>query len=255
MTVGCYCVPSYKNKKMKKLLTLLTIIPLTIFCQDTETTTKKYSIGLTFSPDYCYRTLKPDASSKWIADDRNSHEIPKIGYTAGLNLAVNINKRFTFETGLLFSDKGEQTKQYSVVWVDVNGQVDPTMPVANTFIYHYLYLDIPIKVNYYILTGRAKLFLTAGISPNIFLTQKTVSLLEYSDGHTTINTSSGSGYTGFAIINLTFIAGLGFEYNFTKKVYLKIEPIYRRSITSIVNAPIKGYLYSSGLNIGLFYKL
>ena len=241
---------------MKKLLTLLTIIPLTLFGQDTETTTtKKYSIGLTFSPDICYRTLKPNAASQSIADDRNGYEIPKIGYTTGLNLAMNINKRITFETGLLFSDKGEQTKQYSLVWLTPSGLIDPSMPVSNSFIYHYLYLDIPIKVNYYLLTGRAKLFLTAGISPNIFLTQKTVSHLEYSDGHTTTSTSWGSGNTGFTSINLTFIAGLGFEYNISKKMYLKIEPIYRRSITSIVDAPIKGYLYSTGLNIGLFYKL
>lgn len=215
---------------------------------------KNISIGLTFSPDYCYRTLHPDASVKWIADNRNTLEIPKFGYTTGLNIAKSINKKITLETGLLYSDKGERTKKYSEVWLTSSGQPDPALPTAMTFIYHYIYLDIPIKANYYFLTQKAKFYLTAGISPNVFLSQKTTSILEYSDGHNTKKNSSGNS-SGFSRINLTVIAGLGFSYDFTNKLYFKIEPTYRRSITSIIDAPIKGYLYSVGLNTGIYYNL
>jgi len=235
---------------MKKLLIFsLTFLPLISFCQNSDTpNAKKIAIVLTFSPDYCYRTLKSDASSKWIADSRDTFEIPKFGYTAGLNLALNISKRITIETGLLYSDKGEKTKKYDLIW----GQPNPDLPIKNTFIYHYIYLDIPIKINYYLFTQRAKLFITAGISPNIFITQKTTSILEYSDGHTKTNSSTADN--GFSKIDLTFIAGFGVSYDLTNRITLKIEPTFRRSIIPISTAPVKEYLYSMGLNTGIYFK-
>lgn len=118
--------------------------------------------------------------------------------------------------------------------------------------YQYFYIDIPIKVNFNLLTKRAKLYITAGISPNIFIIQKTNSLLQYDDGHTKKETQTAQD---FSIINLTVIGGIGFSYDITEHLYIKIEPTYRRSVTSIIDAPIKGYLYSVGLNTGFYYKL
>ncbi|MCD4746335.1 MAG: hypothetical protein K8R58_08555 [Bacteroidales bacterium] len=92
---------------MRRLLTLLIIIPLTTFCQNTDTTnTREISIGLTYSPDYCYRTLRHDA---WRADNtkaRDNCEFSKFGYTTGINFTLKINKRITLEIGLLYSDMG-----------------------------------------------------------------------------------------------------------------------------------------------------
>lgn len=187
--------------------------------------------------------------SNFIVNYRDSTEIPKLGYTAGLNIALTINKHISLETGFLYSDKGEKTKKNDLIW----GQPDPGLPTKNTFIYHYIYLDIPIKVNYFILRKRIKFHYSAGISPSIFLTDKTTSILEYNDGHTTEKTTANS--FAYSKINLVFITGFGMSYDLAKKLYFKIEPIYRRSLTSIIDAPIKGYLYSFGINSGLYYKL
>jgi len=239
---------------MRLFFTLLTLIPLTVFSQVNDSTpSRKFSFGITFSPDYCYRTLKSDTSVKWLTDSRDSLEIPKFGFTAGLNLALKINNRISLETGLLFSDKGEKTKEFALFGITPSGQPDPDQPTKCSSVFHYSYIDIPVKVHYYLLTQRAKLFLSAGISPNVFLSQSVTSTFEYSDGHTTKTTSAGNA--GFTGINLTVIAGLGFGYDLTNKFYLKIEPEYRRSITSIVDAPMKVYLYSIGINTGLYYKL
>jgi hypothetical protein len=243
-----------KKISMKHLLFLLTIFPLTVFCQDTTVENiKKTAIGLTFSPDYCYRTLKSDASSKWIADIRNMHEIPKLGYTTGMNIAYALNKRIALEAGILYSDKGERTDKYWLFSITPSGQPDPALPTAVSYNYHYIYIDIPVKANYYFLTKRAKLYLTGGVSPNVFITQKSTSIEEYSDGHKKKNSSTSS--SRLASVNLAAIGGLGFSYDFTRKFYLKVEPVYRRSIIPIVDAPIKGYLYSIGLNLGIYYKL
>ena len=240
-----------KIKKMKKYFcTLLAFLPLTLFCANSDSTkTRKIEIGITYSPDYCYRTLKPDASSKWITDIRDTLEIPKLGYTLGANVVYHLNKKISIESGLLFSDKGDKTKKYVL-------ENSPTgeLPINNTFIYHYFYLDIPLKANYYILTGKVKLFLTAGISTNVFLTKKEISILGYSNMDTKKNSSTvNSEYSRF---NFAVIAGFGMNCKMANKLNLKLEPIYRRSITSITsNTPIKEYLYSIGLNVGIYYNL
>jgi hypothetical protein len=229
------------------------LFPLTLFCQSTVTTkTKRMAIGLTFSPDYCYRKLSPDATSQWIAESRDSIEIPKLGFTTGLSLLFQLNKRLTIETGLLYSNKGEKTKNHSLIWNPPSVQPDPALPTKNEFVYHYNYLDIPAKVNYNILTKRLKLFVSGGLSTNIFLFQKTTSIVEYADGRTETNNSIGGGLSR---VNFAVLVGLGINYDLTSKLSFRIEPTYRRSITSIINSPIKGYLYSAGINTGIYIKL
>jgi len=94
---------------MKIILTFLILFPLITFCQNKDTLkTKRIAIGIVFSPDYSYRTLKPNSSSNWIAEFRNSLEIPKFGFTTGLNFLLQLNKRLTLEAGLQFSNKGEK---------------------------------------------------------------------------------------------------------------------------------------------------
>jgi opacity protein-like surface antigen len=238
---------------MKPFLIFLTLLPSTLFCQSTEMTkTKRISIGLTFSPDYCYRKLSPDATSQWIADSRDSLEIPKFGFTTGFGLLFQITKRLTLETGLQYSNKGEKTKSYSSTWFPPSVQPDPSLPVKNAFIYHYNYLDIPLKVNYNILTKRLKFFVSGGISTNVFLFQQITSRVEYGDGSTVTNNSISNGLSR---INLAVVAGLGINYDVTNRLTIRIEPTYRRSITSIINAPIKGYLYSAGINTGIYLNL
>lgn len=240
---------------MKVLVTCLLIYPFTFFSQKKDTTaTKKHFIGFTFSPDYCYRTLKSNSSSQSMADYRDGVEIPKFGFTTGVNLKLKITKRFSFETAILLSDKGEKTENTSANgFIAPTNQVDPLLPLYVRYNYHYMYFDIPIKANYYFLTKKTKIFLSAGVSSNVFLFQKAGTVLEYMDGHKERNSSFGN--PGFSRINLALLAGFGFEYAFSDKLHLKIEPIFRHSITSIIDAPIKGYLYSVGMNSGIYYSL
>jgi hypothetical protein len=239
---------------MKLVLTLWAILPLMVFCQNPDATKPiKISLGISFSPDYCYRTLIPNASSKWIAEARDTFEIPTFGYTTGLNLALKISKRIILETGLLFSDRGEKTHKYSLFALDTLGQLNSEVPIKITYFFHYLYLEIPLKIKYCILNRRMKVFISGGISPNIFLTQKTRYIAEYLDGHTNTHTSTSS--SDYRILNLSIIASAGMSYDVTSRLYFTIEPTYRRSIISIVDAPIKTFLYSIGLNTGLYYRI
>ena len=245
----------------KNIILLLLFLPFVSISQTNDTlktksnyaktdTLKKgkFEIGLSFSPDYDYRKLKSDASSQAITDIRDTMETAKFGFSAGLNLAYHINKRLLVETGLLFSDRGEKTKKVSFSNVP-SGQ----LPIYYTYKYHYLYLDIPLKVDYYILTGKLKLFATAGVSGNIFLTQKTTLIQGHDNGNQerTISTND----SGFNRLSISMLAGLGLNYQITNNLKLQIEPIYRRSLTSIVNTHIKSYLCAAGINLGLYFNL
>jgi len=233
---------------MRKLfITILILIPLINFSQQSDSTsTKNLIVGLTFSPDYCYRTLIANKSAQWIVDIRDTSETYKFGFTTGLRFVYKLNRRFAIETGLLFSDKGEKTKKLKLV--NLSGE----MGVAENN-YHYYYIDLPLKFNYTFILKRLKFFISGGVSTNIFLTQKTTSTLEYSDGSTeTINSSSNSLLSK---VNIVALGGFGIDYNFTNRLNCRIEPTYRRSIIPIADTPIKQYQYSFGANVGLFYNL
>jgi len=231
---------------MKQLLLILALIPLTVFCQNTETTNdKRISIGLTFSPDYCYAS-----SGKYYS------ELPIVGFTSGINLAYNVNKRITLESGILLTAKGKKTTYGLSVAYWPEGVPHYTylyQYYADRYNYHHYYAEIPIKVNFNLVTKRAKLFITAGVSPNIYIGSKSTRIREY---YSEDRIEKQATYYDAELIrvNLAVIAGLGFSYDLSEGLYLKIEPTYSQSVISI-DKPTKLYLHSAGLDAGLYYRL
>ena len=220
------------------------LFPVLAFSQVGDTLTKsKFELSIWGSPDYSFRTLKANSESKWVADIRDSLEMPKLGYTIGAGVGYLINKKIKIEAGVFFSDKGQRTKQYALETTTTGQQ--PTMYAYN---FHYYYLDIPVKVDYYLMTDKLKVYVMAGVSANVFLVQKTTSVESHANSDVRTNTFS---HPDFNRLNVAVVAGLGINYPINKKSTLLIEPMYSRSVTSIINAPVKEYLYSVGVNIGV----
>jgi hypothetical protein len=243
---------------MKLLITLLASIPLLVSGQSSDSVkNKRIAVGVSFSADRSYRTLKTDNTPIYnlITHHRDSIEVPKLGFTTGINLSVMISKRFSFETGILYANRGERTKETAAIWVMLTGSqgIDPNLPQKYQHTYSYTYLDIPLRLTYYFFMQRVKLFVTAGVSPSVFLEAKVSTHYVYEDNHE--KRSSSLMTSKFAGINLIGIAGFGVNYNLSGNVYLKFEPICSRSITAINDTPVKSYLYSTGFNAGVFYKL
>ncbi len=240
-------------RKLSLVFILVFIIQSASFSQTNEQTSpNRLTLGLNFSPDYCYRTLVANNSEQQYSDVitnyRDSVESPKFGYTAGITLLYKFNKRFSFETGLKFSDKGERIKKHEIPVAPRWG-----FPTKAAYVYHYQYIDVPLKANFYIVNKKLKVFASFGFSVNIFLRDRVTSYYEYSDGSTKKNKENGN--YDFLLLNPAAMGGLGVDYNITEKINFRFEPIYRRSISPIIDAPIKGYLYSYGANFGMFYKL
>lgn len=235
--------------KDKALIIILILTASISFSQNSDIiSTRKISYGVTFSPDYCYRTLNSEASKQWVIDLRDSTEIAKFGFTTGISLIIKPWDRISLETGLHFSDKGEKTIILELNPIDPN---DPALPTNQIKLnYHFYYLDIPIKANYIVLKGKANLFVSAGFSVNIHLSNQTIVHFVGSEEKQT-----WSNNVDLSRVNMAILIGGGIDYSINDKLNLRLEPIYRRSIIPINDASVKQYQYSIGANFGLFYKL
>ena len=236
---------------MKKIVVLaLCMICSNIFAQD-----NKLLIGASFSPDYSYRHLSAnsknsDSFAKELIAARNEAEAPLLGFNSGLKLIYKIKPKWALETGIGISKKGERFKEMEILVTDPN---DPLAgdKIKNRFSYYYL--EVPIKANYYLTTGKLKLFASAGLSADLFLFGKNKAIITFSDGHKDIyNTTSTSNGNSFA---LGVQGGFGVEYSLSNKFDMRIEPTYRRQILTTGNQIIKVQYYSAGLTVGVYYKL
>lgn len=236
------------------LIFTLSFFAATCFGQDLENQTSKFSLGLSFSPDYSYRTLNAEANSddQSIVDFRNRYESPKMGFTTGVRAVYRLNKSWSIEMGLLYSNKGEKQVNRYYVSIDPRKGFITDQDVTAKFYNHYKYLDIPVKANYYITAKRLKLFVSSGLSANVFLRYNAVSHIERADGS---EENDKSTEMKLSALNFSAMIGFGAEYQIKDRIHVRLEPEFRHAITSIIDRPIKQYPYSLGANAGIFIAL
>jgi hypothetical protein len=196
----------------------------------------RFDIGFSASPDYSYRILKAETADKWMKNTYDTAEIARVGFTAGLQVVFHASEKLFFTSGVLFSDRGEKTKKYLT-------------PPVNNYINHYYYLSIPLRANYYLIQKKIKLFLSAGVSADVYL--KSFSVIEFGSAGETRSLGLSSEISR---LNLMVNAGFGIDCPITDRWYFKFQPDYRMSITPVSDSPIKKYFYSFGLNMGFFYR-
>ena len=226
--------------QMKNIFLLLFLLPLSVFGQGEDSIKfKKLDLGFTYSPEYSYRMIKASSESQFLAESYDTLEVPKLGYTLGLNGIYTLNKKFALTVGVLFSDKGEKYKK------DV-------FEAFTNYKNHYYYLDIPVKLNYTIIDSKIKFYGTLGVSTNLFLQHRIAYTLSGSSNSDNIRGNS----TDISKVNMALNAGLGIDCPLTSRWFFKAEVGYKQSITSMTsNTNLKRYLYNFGPTVGLFYKL
>ena len=236
-------------------LVLLLFIAFNVKSQTEKSKIRKFSFSVNFSPDYSYRRLhsnNPDHD--FLINQLNDWEEPAFGYTTGLSVRYLMNKKFEHESGLQYSDK---TFKLSVTKDDFeipdNGLYqldDPAIPERLTTNYHYYFLGVPLKLNYYFLQKRIRLYLTAGVSTDFFLDTRSKTTSIYKDRTETIEHNGNGG--DYNKINLTGLAGFGTETTLFQKIGIRVEPIFRYSFIQINDFMGKENLYSAGLNVVLY---
>jgi hypothetical protein len=224
---------------------------------------KKIQIGINVSPDICYRTLQNNNGSSFsaiIIDMRDENEIPKFGYTAGINACYNISSRIGIETGIYYSNKGYRTKEADLIFGD---QSDPRYGFIYSnsgsgsgtvrFVYDYFYFDIPLKANLKIGKRKICFISSLGFAINIFSKEIITSIVEGDNGNS--DTESYTSHFDYEKITLSAIACAGVAYKLNDKIELRAEPTFRYGLLKIIDTPVTGYLWSGGFNVGFYYAL
>lgn len=231
---------------------ILLICTLTALSQDstntTSSSTKKLYLGVSFSPDIAYRKT----SSNYYF----SEEVPKIGYTTGLNVRLTITKKFSLESGLLLSNKGYKNNFSGLTFGDMidprRGFIYPTQsntPSEVEYTYNYYYLDIPLKAVFTFGQRKFHFFTAAGITSNILIKATETSKITYQNGNS--DKDSQVAPFNYNRFNLSPTASIGISRNTDKRI-LKIEPYFSYGILKIIDAPSTAYLWNYGINIGYF---
>lgn len=213
---------------------------------------KRFSFGLNFSPDYSYRRLHMDNDEYGFIDVRNETESPRFGYTTGIVAKYKFLPRLAIESGIQFADKGEKLVFDDFVSYDgSNSQTDPFVPHKVTTKYHYYYIGIPLKLNYYLLQNKTRFFVTTGASTDFYVDNKSKTVAEFTD-RTETNTNSEKN-ENINAVNFVGLLGFGIETNVSKRLQIRFEPIFRFSFTPVADGLIKDYLYSIRANFTIFY--
>ena len=231
------------------LMTILLCTQLHSHGQSQQNEFRKISIGITFSPAYCFRNLHYAQSNKWIEDLRNENEVPIFGYSTGANIKYNLSEKNEIRTGLLFSLNGEQTKYQDLQWQsEVNNY-----PQKAKSQFRYKYLTIPFEFAHYFGSNQLRFFAATGVSLNVF-TQKKTNVISIYDNDKKISSSSVD--VGYNKINIAACVSAGIEYHLSKRFSLSFAPYYARFLNSVVaDKQAKEYSYSLGCNAGIYYKL
>lgn len=211
-------------------------------------------VGFAVSPDYCYRTLKSsntDQGPATIMEQRNADEQPKFGYSAGVNVQYNFSPHWGLVVGAQYADRGytsDRTVDY--IFIDPN---DPAIPKYTNYRYDHMYVDLPVRLIFQ--PGRQHLRFVAslGVAGNVLLKATELRETEYEDGH--VERKRDDSSYNYRSVNLSAIGSIGAVYSLAERSSLQLEPTFRYNLFSIINAPIKGYLWSGGLNLTFNYAL
>jgi hypothetical protein len=251
------------------LIVIIVLLPFSLKGQEVidsiiKSDKNQISIGLIFSPDYCFRTLNNNdgsSSSTMIIDLRNEMEEPVFGFTAGLNVYYRVTENVGLEAGMHYSRQGYQLRKNDLYFGD---PIDPRYgysydtassmtPTGVRFISNYNYLDVPLRVVLKFGKNRMRFITSAGLTTNILVNSGQISILKYKDSRD--KRSKQEFLHDIKTMNITATLGAGVEYNLNSKLFFRVEPTFRYGLLEINDDPITASLWRAGFAFGCYYNL
>ncbi len=219
---------------MRKLICILFLLPIFSIAQDT---TSKFSLGLSFSNDWCSRFTSTSDELKVMKTEFDSLENGKYGCTAGLFAGYAFHSNMNLQTGIYFANRG-----YNI----------DTLSSANltNLKFQFRYIEIPLRFSY-VFNSRYRLrpVVSFGCYGGYLIQQKTnyhqIGIAGIDHFEDDENLSS---------INFGILASVGFQKMIQEKFTFQVDILCRQSFTSISNTPFKRYLNSAGINLSLSRK-
>ncbi|NEN25549.1 PorT family protein [Cryomorpha ignava] len=232
---------------MKKLIAILILlIPFIGHGQESINEQSRFSVGVNFSPNFSYRTLSYPERLEPLVEAREKYEHPSLGFNTGIAARYLIIPNLEVELGLQFSSQTNMFKNDPLS--DPTGEGSPG--VAN-YQLRFHYLEIPLRLNYRVIDKKFFGYITAGATLNQFLYDKSITRITYSNGD---KVAIASGITDFNKKTIGLIGGVGVGYHINPRFNIRVEPLFRYSLTALAETPIDQNIYSIGCQMGLIMR-
>ena len=224
--------------------------------QESDATEKGLRIGAFFSPDVNYRYLKETEELELnidLVEIRNEREIEKFSFTTGFYGVFKFSNVLRLNVGAQYSNLGYQSENLSLVTPHGNSEGLSDADIKES--YHYI--GVPVFLDFLFGNSEAKLLLSPGIIPSYLIDGIITSSLYGDEGLISTNSSSfvKNSTTDFNRLNIMCSIRAGIDYKLNDQISFHIAPIFRYGVVSIVNAPISGYLWNGGVDVGISYQL
>jgi hypothetical protein len=209
----------------------------------------KSSVDFLAGLDYSYRHLRHSSDEPhliYIINQRNSFEVSNYGWRAGFNYNKRIDEKYHLKTGLRFASVGYKTLKRDLLLTVEPEEPDPHMPKERQFFYNYWFIEIPIAVRMELNEKKLSPFFEIGFSPSIYIISRKKTK---TDIETEIHFQNESSL-GLRKLHLVGFVSVGANYAISANIQLFAQPAFRYHLTSLFDAPIKGHLYSFGIEAG-----
>jgi hypothetical protein len=221
-----------------------------LFAQTETVDFKKFQLGINYSADMNYRYLQKNENSSvsnFTIQNRDQNELPKYGNTFGINLAYQLKRNLSLETGLQYSNKGYVFKTTLLTTIDPG---DPLV-FGDVRLFHiYEYLGIPLKINYFLGKKSLRFVSSLGICPNFLIQDKSKYIYESPNGERRNVSKNNDDYNKF---NLSATASVGIDYRISDRMNIRLEPTCRYGLLKIIdNTPVTAYLFNAGVNLSYY---
>ena len=227
---------------------LVIIFYMTFICISTYA---QQSIGINFSVDRTYRTLKANESSviQTDVDYRDSIFKPSFHFTIGLNLQKEISNKILLNKTIKYFTSG-----YESILVSLPPE-NPGVEMLNTKqIIKREHVSILVSLKYFLTKNKINTFSIFGLSANFPVKTNINSqyFIYKSDRTTSYQTSDNTLLWKFKPVLIFAEFGLGFDIPINNEYSFQINPVYRRAINSNTKSFPKQFLYSSGINFTIY---
>jgi hypothetical protein len=214
-----------------------------------EAQEQRFQFGVNFSPDVTYRVLNPivgDPTSSFLVESRNEMEVPKLGVTFGVNMQFHLNRSWSIETSVHYSNMGYSFENSDFIYKD---EEDDMLKRIYSVVNHN-FIEIPLKVNYFFGKKDKRFFVSSGIVNNVLINsnERRAEYYQNSTNHRKFYfTESLSRY------NVSFLLSSGIDFKLSPTRNFRLEPTFRYALFSLSQTN-QEQLYNIGLNIGYFFE-
>jgi len=231
----------------------------------------RFKVGVMVTPEIGYRVLQADEAYfchsfcnyyntyYYNNDDllarREAAEFPRMGISAGLTMNYNFSRNIGIEVGVQYASRGysyittNPISEYNQNPLFIYGPTPNLQfyPKKLEYIYNFSYLEVPLRVVF--TSGKKKLnfIASAGAAAGLLLNAQQTTYIQSFDG---IESKRTDEITYLRQFNVSPQVSLGVDYQISQYINLRIEPIARYSVRSLVDSPpytpVKTYLVSGG---------